>query len=75
MDKATFIQLVTADQPIPPMYFKQSAILNKAGLKEVDTIVDNLKEFSLSEFSELIKSQNVSILDVRPPRVFSKSYC
>ncbi|MHC5309075.1 MBL fold metallo-hydrolase [Myroides sp. LJL116] len=74
MSKEEFIKEVTDGLLPPPAYFPLNVKLNKEGYQNVQTIIDNNKAFTPSEFKEAVEANNALILDVRSAADFAKSH-
>jgi rhodanese-related sulfurtransferase len=74
MEKAEFVELVTADQPPAPAYFAYDATLNR---RERVTLEKNLREVlvprTATEVVELVGT-GAQLLDVRDPDAFATSH-
>ncbi len=74
MSVEEFTIQVTTDQPLPPRYFALSAQLNRSGLQNVDNILSQLQAFSVSEVEQLMESDDITVIDVRDPELYSQRY-
>ena len=71
MSKEQFIELVTANQPEAPQYFRYDAMLNRKEHQPLEkAIQEELKPLSLAQVLEFQKS-DVQVLDVRDPADFA----
>jgi len=73
--KAEFIQAVTDGLSMPPQYFSINARINKEGYESLDEVLeDGLKAIPVSEFRELIKDEDLIILDTRDAVKFTEAF-
>jgi hydroxyacylglutathione hydrolase len=73
LDEEEFIEKVTAEELVVPMYFKKMEELNLNGpplLSEMSCP----KPFSLLEFEEKMQEQNMIVIDTRMPYAYSGSH-
>jgi hydroxyacylglutathione hydrolase len=74
MSKATFIDLVTADQPEAPAYFTYDAVLNSRERKTLaEALSQELRPLSLAELIDL-QAQGAHVLDTRDPGEFAAAH-
>ncbi len=63
MDKDTFIDYVTSDQPLAPSYFFKDASINKSGYPDLSTVLNNsFRAVNSDEFKKQLDS-GAAILD------------
>ncbi|MDA9773414.1 rhodanese-like domain-containing protein [Saprospiraceae bacterium] len=75
MDKATFIKTLVTGLNTPPAYFSKNAKINKEGYKDYEDIMqDSVKSLSISDFENLMKKDDVMILDVRDKMAFAQKH-
>ena len=73
--KAEFIHAVTDGLAAPPQYFPVNARINKEGYSSLDNILYTaLKALTLKDFKELIKDDNIIILDTRTKELFVEGF-
>jgi rhodanese-related sulfurtransferase len=74
MSKATFIDLVTADQPEAPAYFTYDAVLNSRERKTLtEALSQELRPLSLAELIDF-QAQGAHVLDTRDPGEFAAAH-
>jgi hydroxyacylglutathione hydrolase len=74
MSKATFIDLVTADQPDAPAYFTYDAVLNSKERPTLDeTLARELKPMTLDQ-ALAVQEVGGQILDTRDPNDFAAAH-
>ncbi len=74
MSKATFVDLVTADQPEAPAYFTYDAVLNSRRRPILyDALAGELTPLSLAEVVRL-QGEGARILDTREPGEFAAAH-
>ena len=73
--KAAFVKAVLTGLTEPPLYFADNVRLNRQGYKNYYDILKKAKHaLSLEKFSELQRSEDVVILDVRDSSEFVKGF-
>ncbi len=73
--KEAFITSVTEGLEAPPQYFPINAKINKEGYESLDAVlVKGLKALSPAAFKEMIKDDQVIILDTRPGTLFTQGF-
>ena len=73
--KEEFIKAVTDGIPPPPQYFPINAKINKEGYDSIDDILINgMKPIPVNEFKDLIKDQNIIVLDTRRAIEFTHGF-
>ena len=71
--KTEFIKELTNDLPEPPAYFPANVKLNREGYDDLSVVMNNsLNLISSDEYKELIKSDDITILDTRDSVDFMK---
>ena len=71
--KTEFIKELTNDLPEPPAYFPANVKLNQEGYDDLSVVMNNsLNLISSDEYKELIKSDDITILDTRDSVDFVK---
>ena len=71
--KTEFIKELTNDLPEPPAYFPANVKLNQEGYDDLSVVMSNsLNLISSDEYKELIKSDDITILDTRDSDDFVK---
>ena len=71
--KTEFIKELTNDLPEPPAYFPANVKLNQEGYDDLSVVMNNsLNLISSDEYKELIKSDDITILDTRDSDDFVK---
>ena len=71
--KTEFIKELTNDLPEPPAYFPANVKLNQEGYDDLSVVMNNSLNFiSSDEYKELIKSDDITILDTRDSVDFVK---
>ena len=71
--KTEFIKELTNDLPEPPAYFPANVKLNQEGYDDLSVVMNNsLNLISPDEYKELIKSDDITILDTRDSVDFVK---
>ena len=71
--KTEFIKELTNDLPEPPAYFPANVKLNQEGYDDLSVVMNNsLNLISSDEYKELIKSDDITILDTRDSDYFVK---
>jgi glyoxylase-like metal-dependent hydrolase (beta-lactamase superfamily II)/rhodanese-related sulfurtransferase len=74
MDKASFVSLVTADQPEAPPYFTYDAVLNSKERPTLDeTVARELTPLTLDRFLAL-REVGAQVLDTRDPGDFAAAH-
>lgn len=74
MTKATFIDLVTADQPDAPAYFTYDAVLNSRERRTLtEALSEELRPLSLGEITAL-QEQGAYVLDTRDAGEFAAAH-
>jgi glyoxylase-like metal-dependent hydrolase (beta-lactamase superfamily II)/rhodanese-related sulfurtransferase len=73
--KEEFIKSVTEGLEAPPQYFPINAKINKEGYESLDAVlVKGVKALSPAEFKEMIKDDQVILLDTRPSALFTQGF-
>jgi rhodanese-related sulfurtransferase len=73
--KEEFIKAVTEGLQIAPQYFSVNARINQEGYESLEGVMENaLKSLDVEAFKELIKDEEVIILDTRNPAEFTEGY-
>jgi hydroxyacylglutathione hydrolase len=73
--KEEFIKTLTGGLSAPPTYFPINAKINKEGYDSLDNVLEKgLKALSIEEFKELIKQDDVLLLDTRNSTEFTQGY-
>ncbi len=73
--KDAFIKSVTEGLEAPPQYFPINAKINKEGYESLDAVlVKGVKALSTAEFKEMIKDDQVILLDTRPSALFTQGF-
>jgi glyoxylase-like metal-dependent hydrolase (beta-lactamase superfamily II)/rhodanese-related sulfurtransferase len=74
MDKAAFLQIVTADQPDAPPYFTYDAILNTRERPTLDQALS--RELTPMDLDAVLAAarNNVQLLDTRDPAMFGPAH-
>lgn len=70
MDEASFIALITADQPFVPKYFPYDVALNRAGAEAFDESVGRV--VAITNTAEL--EPQILLIDGRPAELFKKGH-
>ncbi len=71
--KTEFIKELTNNLPEPPAYFPANVKLNQEGYDDLSVVMNNSLNFiSSDEYKELIKSDDITILDTRDSDDFVK---
>ena len=71
--KKEFIKELTNNLPEPPAYFPANVKLNQEGYDDLSVIMNNsLNSISFDEYKELIKNDDITILDTRDSNDFVK---
>ncbi|MBT4709840.1 MAG: MBL fold metallo-hydrolase, partial [Flavobacteriaceae bacterium] len=71
LDRDGFIDELTNDLGIPPMYFPSNVKLNQDGYSDFNIVLEkNLKPISVKDFKALSINKNSVVLDVRNQDVF-----
>src|SRR5204863_5161670 len=74
MAKATFIDLVTADQPDAPAYFTYDAVLNSRERPTLDqALARQLKPLTLADVQRAVR-EGAQLLDTRDPTEFAAAH-
>lgn len=74
MDKADFINVVTAGLLPPPQYFFKDAMINKKGYESLDKVMNsNLASLTPGDVEKEIQ-QGALVLDTRNPETFEKGF-
>lgn len=74
-DKEEFIKAVTDGIVAPPQYFPVNARINKEGYDSLDEILQKSQEaLSVPAFSELIKNDDIIIVDTRNAQTFIQGF-
>ncbi len=73
MSKATFIDLVTADQPDAPSYFTYDAVLNTRERPTLDETLERVSALTLDHVLALQES-GAQVLDTRDPAEFAAAH-
>ena len=73
MSKATFIDLVTADQPDAPSYFTYDAVLNTRERPTLDETLERISALTLDHVLALQES-GAQVLDTRDPAEFAAAH-
>ena len=73
MSKATFIELVTADQPDAPSYFTYDAVLNTRERPTLDETLERVNALTLDHVLAL-KEAGAQVLDTRDPAEFAAAH-
>ncbi len=63
-----FVSYILDDQPEPPLYFARMKALNRDGVPLLDRL-PNPPELAVQELREVLKMDNLVILDTRPDRI------
>lgn len=71
MDRATFITLVTEDQPDPPAYFGEDARQNREGPAGLETVLSGMRPMRPEELADAMK-KGATLLDTRGPESYSR---
>src|SRR6478736_7493149 len=71
MSKASFVELVTADQPEAPSYFTYDAVLNSKERPTLDETLERISPLKLDHVLALQDSAHAQILDTRDPADFA----
>lgn len=74
MTEAEFVKEVTDGLLPPPAYFPLNVKLNKEGYDNVETIIDNNRALSPSEFETLAEESGALLLDVRAAADFAQGH-
>jgi hydroxyacylglutathione hydrolase len=70
-----FVKAVTEGLTVPPQYFHINARINKEGYDSLDKIMTKgLTPLSIEDFTELIKQDDVTLLDTRKATEFTKEF-
>lgn len=70
-----FIKAVTEGLDAPPEYFQINARINKEGYDSLDKVLEaGLKALAVDEFSELLKQDDITVLDTRKATDFTKEF-
>ncbi len=73
--KEDFIKAVTEGLAAPPQYFPINAKINKEGYESLDGILQKgLQPLPLNDFKDLIRDENVVVLDTRAATVFTQGF-
>ena len=73
MSKASFIDLVTADQPDAPSYFTYDAVLNSKERPTLDQTLERISELRLEQLLAL-QAAGAQVLDTRDPAEFAAAH-
>ncbi|MGL4585365.1 MAG: MBL fold metallo-hydrolase [Flavobacterium sp.] len=75
MTEDEFVVELLTGLATPPQYFPKNVLMNITGYEHLDTILERgNKPLSVSEVKELMKRDEVIILDTRNPQVFSEGF-
>ena len=70
-----FVKAVTEGLTAPPQYFPINAKINKEGYQSLNSIFEKaLKPLSIMDFKDLVKDDEVLILDTRPAEAFTNGF-
>jgi glyoxylase-like metal-dependent hydrolase (beta-lactamase superfamily II)/rhodanese-related sulfurtransferase len=70
-----FVKAVTEGLVAPPQYFPINAKINKEGYESLDSIFEKaLKPLLIKDFKDLVKDDEVIILDTRPAETFTNGF-
>ncbi|HMH34990.1 MAG TPA: MBL fold metallo-hydrolase [Puia sp.] len=73
--KEDFIKAVTDGLATPPQYFPINARINKEGYESLDDVlVEGLKPLTVEAFRELMKQDDVTVLDTREATLFAEGF-
>jgi len=73
--KEDFIKAVTDGLATPPQYFPINARINKEGYESLDDVlVEGLKPLTVQAFRELMKQDDITVLDTREATIFSEGF-
>jgi len=72
--KEDFITAVTDGIAAPPQYFPINARINKEGYESLEALLEGLKPLTVPAFKQLIKSDNVIVLDTRNANAFMHGF-
>jgi glyoxylase-like metal-dependent hydrolase (beta-lactamase superfamily II)/rhodanese-related sulfurtransferase len=73
MSKATFVELVTADQPDAPPYFTYDAVLNSQERPTLDKTLERIGALTLDQVLAL-QETGAQVLDTRDPAEFAAAH-
>jgi glyoxylase-like metal-dependent hydrolase (beta-lactamase superfamily II)/rhodanese-related sulfurtransferase len=73
MSKATFVELVTADQPDAPSYFTYDAVLNSQERPTLDETLERISALTLDQVLAL-QEAGAQVLDTRDPAEFAAAH-
>src|SRR5436190_2342454 len=73
MSKASFVELVTADQPEAPSYFTYDAVLNSKERPTLDESLNRISALALDQVLALQKA-GAQVLDTRDPAEFAAAH-
>lgn len=75
MTEDEFVKELLSGLATPPQYFPKNVLMNIQGYEHLDDILKRGNTpFTLDEFQEVIKNDEVLILDTRDPQTFSEGF-
>ncbi len=72
MSRDKFIELVTTDLPDAPKYFSEDVLLNRAGAKSLEEVVDGMRPFAPGEIKDAMQ-QGSLLIDTRSAEAFAEA--